>query len=228
LIEVVHGKAVPFRFFATVPHAEIFPESAALCHAKSLTASAGAWFHFIVGIVHRPLMIETTTTELAAPTSDDATTQDGARLHDLLPFTIGDQTFAVFTDQIDATADARPVAPLPKAPAAVVGVVCVRGRMVTVLDAAAILNGAQTQWPATLPFVLVLRGDDQVGIVADTIRDTVTISAEDIEATDSTDDPNPPVALGAVTYAGERMVILDAVRLFRRAVQRRERRRRRF
>lgn len=173
-------------------------------------------------------MIETTTSEQTAQASLDATTEEGAQLHDLLPFTIGDRTFAVFTDQIDITAEARPVAPLPKAPAAVVGVVCVRGHMLTVLDAAAILTGAENKWPATLPFVLVLRGDDQLGLVAETCRQTVTISAEDIEATDSSDDANLPVALGTVTYGGERMLILDAVRLFRRAVQRRERRRRRF
>jgi purine-binding chemotaxis protein CheW len=173
-------------------------------------------------------MIEPTTSESAAAQLLDASPDDGAALHDLLPFTIGNQIFAVFTDQIDATAEARPLAPLPKAPAAVVGVVCVRGRMVTVLDAAAILTGAEKRWTPTLPFVLVLRGDDQLGLVAETCRETITISAEDIEAPDSSDKSNMPVALGTVTYAGERMVILDAVRLFRRAVERRERRRRRF
>jgi len=173
-------------------------------------------------------MVETNTSEKLLTDLLDATPEDRAQLHDLLPFTIGDQTFAVFTDQIDATAEARPVAALPRAPRAVVGVVCVRGRMLTVLDAAAIMVGSETQWPATLPFVLVLRGDDQLGLVAETCRDTVTISAEDIETTDSSDDSNATVALGAVTYAGERMIILDAVRLFRQAVQRRERRRRRF
>jgi len=181
----------------------------------------------MLAIVPSP-MIETTTSEKPAPESLDASTQDGAELHDLLPFTIGDQIFAVFTDQIDATAEARPVAPLPKAPAAVVGVVCVRGHMLTVLDAATILTGVEKHWPSTLPFVLVLRGDDQLGLAAETCRDTVTISAEDIEATASSDGTDAPVALGTVTYAGETMVILDAVRLFRRAVQRRERRRRRF
>jgi len=173
-------------------------------------------------------MIEPTISENAAADLLDTSPDDGAELYDLLPFTIGNQVFAVFTDQIDATAEARPLAPLPKAPAAVVGVVCVRGHMVTVLDAAAILTGAEKRWPPPLPFVLVLRGDDQIGLVAETCRETITISAEDIEATDSSDESNAPLTLGTVTYAGERMVILDAVRLFRRAVERRERRRRRF
>jgi purine-binding chemotaxis protein CheW len=217
-----------FRFFGTLPYVENFAERLSSPRPKSLTASVATWFHFIVCYCSRPQMVETNTSENPITESLDGTPEDRAQLHDLLPFTIGDQTFAVFTDQIDATAETRPLAVLPKAPPAVVGVVCVRGHMITVLDAAAILSGSERQWPATLPFVLVLRGDDQLGLAAETCRDTVTISAEDVDATDSSDESSAPVALGTVTYAGERIIILDAVRLFRRAVQRRERRRRRF
>jgi purine-binding chemotaxis protein CheW len=172
-------------------------------------------------------MTDPPTSEKHKGTSDDSAAET-AQLHDLLPFTIGAQTFAVFTNQIETTAEARPVAQLPQAPPAVVGVVCVRGHMITVLDAVAIGTGATTDWPGTLPFVLVLRGNEQLGLVAETCRETVTISAEDIEAAVSGGESNQAAALGTVTYAGEPMVILDAGRLFRCAVQRRERRRRRF
>jgi len=173
-------------------------------------------------------MIGPITSEKPPAESTHPSAEDGAELHDLLPFTIGEQTFAVFTDQIDATVEARPVARLPRAPAAVVGVVCVRGRMLTVLDAAVILQANEQQWTQTLPFVIVLRGDEQVGLVAETCRDTVTISAEDIEPAKSAGNSDPPMALGTVTHGGESVIILDAARLFRCAVQRRERRRRRF
>jgi chemotaxis signal transduction protein len=100
--------------------------------------------------------------------------------------------------------------------------------MITVLDAIAMLTGSLTDWPPTLPFVLVLRGNEQVGLVAETCRDTVTISAEDIEPVASAGDLKAALTLGTVVYAGEAMMILDTTRLFRCAVQRRERRRRRF
>jgi purine-binding chemotaxis protein CheW len=173
-------------------------------------------------------MIDPFTSEEHAGTPAESAAAETAQLHDLLPFTIGDQTFAIFTNHIETTAEARPVAPLPRSPAAVVGVVCVRGHMITVLDAVAIGMGAVTHWPDTLPFVLVLRGNEQLGLVAETCRETVTISAEDIEPAVSAGESNPTPALGTVTYAGEPMLILDAPRLFRCAVQRRERRRRRF
>lgn len=173
-------------------------------------------------------MIDPTTSEKAARELPGPLAEDRAQLHDLLPFTIGNQIFAVFTDQIETTAEGRPRAHLPGAPAAVIGVVCVQGHMITVLDPVAMLTGSVTHWPPTLPFVLVLHGSDQVGLVAETCRDTVTISAEDIEPVASSDDSNAPPILGTVVYAGEAMMILDAARLFRCAVQRRERRRRRF
>jgi purine-binding chemotaxis protein CheW len=163
---------------------------------------------------------------------DDLTQGNGARegdaqLHDLLPFTIGDRIYAVFTEQVDGTAEGKAFARLPRAPQAVIGVVCVRGRMLTVLDPAAVVNGEAAHWEKTLPYVIVLRSDEQLGLVAETCRDTITISAADIErpADDASSDE---LALGLVRYAGEEMLILDSLRLFSRAVQRRERRRRRF
>lgn len=175
-----------------------------------------------------PLMIESNTPESIIADSAPVGTDDAAQLHDLLPFTVGDQTFAVLTDQVDATAEARPHARLPRAPAGVVGVVCVRGRMLTVLDAATIVGGSEQAWSTLLPYVLVLHGDEQLGLAAETCRDTITISDEDIERSPDAIGPDNAAILGTVTYAGEKMVILDASRLFRRAVQRRERRRRRF
>lgn len=164
-----------------------------------------------------------------ANTSDHAiAAEESAQLHDLLPFSIADQVFAVFTDQVDATAEAKPFAPLPRAPRAIVGVVCVRGRMLTVLDPSAALNDRTKEWEQTLPYVLVLRGDEQLGLVAESCRDTITIAAEDIERPAADAGATDEATVGIVRYAGEEILILDARRLFTRAVQRRERRRRRF
>ena len=150
------------------------------------------------------------------------------QLQDLLPFTIGERTFAVFTDQVDGTAEGKPFAPLPRAPQAVIGVVCVRGRMLTVLDPTVVLDSLLPQWEQTLPYVIVLRGDEQLGLVAETCRDTITISTADIERSVDSEQPQNDCMLGLVRYAGEEMLILDSARLFSRAVQRRERRRRRM
>ena len=164
------------------------------------------------------------TSEIEALANENGDPQ----LQDLLPFTIGDRTFAVFTDQVDGTAESKPFAALPLAPNAVIGVVCVRGRMLTVLDPTVVLDSRVPAWEQTLPHVIVLRGDEQLGLVAETCRDTITISAADIERRPDNEQPQDDFMLGLVRYGGEEMLILDSNRLFSRAVQRRERRRRRF
>lgn len=153
---------------------------------------------------------------------------EAAELRDLLPFTSGGHTFAVFTDQVDGTAESKPYAVLPRAPAAVVGVVCVRGRMLTVLDPAAVLDSQVPQWDQILPYVIVLSGDEQLGLAAESCRDTITISAADIETPGDSEQSQDGFLIGLVRYAGEEMLILDSARLFGRAVRRRERRRRRI
>jgi purine-binding chemotaxis protein CheW len=160
-----------------------------------------------------------------AKISDGAVTSEvSSQLHDVLPFAIGDRIFAVFTDQVDATAEAKPFARLPRTPAAIVGVVCVRGRMLTVLDPAAALNRFTKEWQQPLPYVLVMRGDDQLGLAAESCRDTITISAEDIDRSGVAEESS----VGIVRFGGEEILVLDVGRLFTRTVERRERRRRRF
>jgi purine-binding chemotaxis protein CheW len=152
------------------------------------------------------------------------------QLYDLVPFTAGERVFAVFADQVDSTAEAKLPAPLPQAPPAVLGLVCVRGRMLTVLDPVALVTGEPNSWPSVLPNVIALSGDEQLALAAGERLDTITISATDIQP------PAPPdgeedlsrVALGVARYGGQEITVLSVAHLFSAALRRRERRRRRF
>jgi purine-binding chemotaxis protein CheW len=163
------------------------------------------------------------------PTPDPYDVSDDPILHDIVPFVAGEKIFAVFADQVDGTAEARVPAALPNAPPAVLGVVCMRGRMLTVLDPIAVLTGEASEWPAGLPSVIALRGDEQLALAAHGCRDTITIAAEDIKPLNrSNDDGIESAVLGMARYAGEEITILRVDKLFAAAVRRKERRRRRF
>ena len=82
------------------------------------------------------------------------------QLHDLVPFVAGSKTFAVFAEHVEGTAEGKVPAVLPRAPVAVLGVVCARGRMLTVLDPIALVSGEGHGWPKSLPCVIALRGDE--------------------------------------------------------------------
>src|SRR6266571_8049518 len=89
------------------------------------------------------------------------------QLRDLVPFVAGNRTFAVFAEHVEGTAEAKMPAALPRAPAAVLGVVCARGRMLTVLDPVALIGGEAHGWPKSLPCVIALRGDEQLAFAAE-------------------------------------------------------------
>jgi chemotaxis signal transduction protein len=151
------------------------------------------------------------------------------QLHDLVPFVAGDKVFAVFADQVDGTAEAKVPVPLPNTPPAVLGVICVRGRMLTVIDPIALLTGETFGWPASLPSVIALRSDEQLALAAQSCRDTITIAASDIQpATRTNDDGFESAALGITVHGGEEITVLRTDNLFAAAVRRKERRRRRL
>jgi purine-binding chemotaxis protein CheW len=154
---------------------------------------------------------------------------DEPQLYDLVPFVAGDRVFAVFADQVDGTAEARIPAALPNAPATVLGVVCMRGHMLTVLDPIAVLTGEAFGWPESLPAVIALRGDEQLALAAHSCRDTITIAAEDIQPSSQiNEDGFENAVLGIARYGGEEVTVLRVDRLFAAAMRRKERRRRRI
>jgi len=89
------------------------------------------------------------------------------QLRDLVPFVAGNRTFAVFAEHVEGTAEAKMPAALPRAPAAVLGVVCARGRMLTVLDPLALIGGEPHGWPRSLPRVIAMRADERVAWTAE-------------------------------------------------------------
>jgi chemotaxis signal transduction protein len=150
-------------------------------------------------------------------------------LRDLFSFSAGNRTFAVFEEDVEGTAESKRPARLPHAPPAVLGVVCVRGRMLTTLDPFALVEAEPASWPQELPLVIALRGDEQLALAADSLRETITIASTDIEQFEGDQsDRLQTIIAGVARHGGEELTILNASGLFAAAFQRTERRRRRF
>ena len=153
---------------------------------------------------------------------------EGTQLRDLFLFTAGNRIFGVPADAVEGTAEAKSATPLPHAPAAILGVVYARGRMLTVIDPVAI-TGDETSPRQPVPAIISLRGDEQLALAADSISETITVSSSDIELPPNPIDKEPISAVvGILRHGGEEIIILDPERLFDAAVQRKDRRRRRF
>jgi chemotaxis signal transduction protein len=143
-------------------------------------------------------------------------TKDGAT-ESLLVLRAGGRAFALQAEEAEGVAEGAEPVPLPHAPAAVLGVVCVRGRMYTLLDTAALFpepesnadaparEAASAESRNTTPrFAVALRGDEQLALAAD-----------EVEGPLEPDDD------------GARARLLDTSRLFDAAMRGTERRRQR-
>jgi purine-binding chemotaxis protein CheW len=133
----------------------------------------------------------------------------------------GSQCLGLFADDIEAIAEWRTPTPLPDAPAGVLGVACIRGRMLTVLEAG-VLVGAGASNERTK--VVALRGDEQIGLAIERIGDVVRIAAEEMKPAPEKNS----LVLGVASHAGQSIAVLDSGQLFATAMRGRERRRRHF
>jgi chemotaxis signal transduction protein len=155
--------------------------------------------------------------------------KDETDLRDLFLFMAGGRTFAVSSAEVDGTAEAKKPTPLPQAPGSILGVVYARGRMLTLVDPAAVTSGEPLNWPPLIPAIISLRGDEQLALAAESLGEAITVSSSDIaDAGAETEAETSQAVAGVLRHGGERITILDPGELFNVAVQRKDRRRRRF
>ena len=135
-------------------------------------------------------------------------------------FKRGDAKFAVTANEIVTVADWRRPTPLPNSPAAVLGVVSIQGRMLTLLDPLVLLGGASNE-NGNERLIVALRGDEQLGLIVDETSDNLTaeISLLDDPASNS---------LGVINHEGDSIKVMDVNKLFSLAIRGRERRKRGF
>ncbi len=124
----------------------------------------------------------------------------------LLSFRVGSRLFGIDEGKVATVANWRQPTPLPHAPPAVLGIVSLQGRMLTVLDLRK-LTGAEYTDNSTPQHVIALRGDEQLALAVDTIEGSL----------ESPIDSN-----------GSQVEVINVSELFPLAIQGRERRQRRF
>ena len=138
----------------------------------------------------------------------------------LQTFSVGSDLVAVLTDEVMTLAEWREPAVLPQAPASVLGVVSIQGRMLTVLNLSQLL---EQQHAGPRSHILALNGDEQLALAIDAPGETIEFSDVKIP----TENDRKLIA-GVISRNGREIKILNLKELFPTAIHGRERRRRRF
>ena len=136
---------------------------------------------------------------------------------------VGSARFGIFAEEIATIVPWRQPAPLPNAPASVLGVVSVQGRMLTVIELAALTSDETSS--GEFRCIVALRGDEQLALAVGAIGDVVRIAASEIKP--QPENEGAPV-LGSLQLEGSDLNILYLRDLFAATIQGQERRRRRF
>ena len=110
--------------------------------------------------------------------------------------------------------------PLPFAPASVLGIVSVQGRMFTVLDLGLLMDNEATEQEHR--FIVALRGDEQLALA---VADSKTLETGTGE---STPDSVSSLVRGKIQLGDHEVSLLNIDKLFTMAIRGRERRRRRL
>lgn len=169
----------------------------------------------------------------AAPRPPTETAGDvaGEGPRELAVLRAGGRAFAVYADEADSVTEGLRPTPLPGAPPAVLGVVCVRGRMRTVLDPLALFGdtphatGDTTTTTTTPRFVLALRGDEQLALAVERVERIVEAPPDALRPPDDDDNNNTAPLRGLLRIDDTVVAVLDPARLFDAAMQGTERRR---
>jgi len=153
---------------------------------------------------------------------------DAHDLRELFVFRAGGRLFAVYREEVEATAANLRPAPLPFAPPAVLGVVPLRGRSRTALDPLKLFAPGATADTSHRLFV-ALAGDEQLALACDEEAESFTVSPAEVTrpaVSDAADADSTP-ARGHVERGGATVTLLDPSRLFEAAMRGTDRRRRR-
>jgi chemotaxis signal transduction protein len=134
---------------------------------------------------------------------------------------VGSIAIALPEEKVLTIIEWREPTPLPFAPEPVLGIVCIQGRMLTLLDTAKLLNIDSS----TRKSIVALRGKEQLALTIDRALETFSVSPADIELPP---ESSPALIKRVIAYGHERLHLLALNKLFAAATQGHERRRRRY
>jgi len=105
-----------------------------------------------------------------------------AQVHEVLGFVIDDEHYGVPLHSVREILKVPPVTPVPRAPFDVVGIISVRGRIVTVIDLRKLLRSDERTEGKYARVLLVDSGVEVMGLLVDRVLQVFRLVEEEVEA----------------------------------------------
>lgn len=127
-----------------------------------------------------------------------------------LAFSLGGDAYAVRIERISEILRPPPITEVPRAPRSVLGIVSVRGRLVTVVDTRARLRLPQPPFDGRARMLLAHHYGEAMGLLVDEVHQVYRLADSEIEPAAALGGEQPPYILGIGRPAnGGLLVLLD-------------------
>ena len=156
----------------------------------------------------RPLLVGPLPRDLAemgAHALHREASEDTALRREFVTFYLDGDPYALPIERVREIVRLRPVTPVPRVPAAVIGVISLRGEVVEVLDLRVRL-GLASRAPDRSSRIVVLHGEDGTvtGLLVDSVRDVLRIPEDQMRSASGGDQE----AVSALLVRGDEFVSL--------------------
>ena len=150
--------------------------------------------------------------------ADQASPAPASGSHQVLTFTLGEETYGVDILRVQEIRGWTPVTRIPQAPAHVLGVLNLRGSIVPIVDMRMRFRLARAEYtPLTVIIVLSVHsatGRRDFGVVVDGVSDVIDVARSDVKpAPDLGSQANIEFIQGLAAVAGRMVMLLDIDRL---------------
>ncbi len=129
-------------------------------------------------------------------------------------FMLGEETYALSVMQIKEVLRVGEIAPVPGAPGYVLGIINLRGNVVTVIDARRRFGLEAREVDAAARILIIEHTEQVIGIVVDAVSEVVELSQEQIEpAPNVGNDETAKYIVGVASPSDELLIVVDLGRL---------------
>jgi purine-binding chemotaxis protein CheW len=124
-------------------------------------------------------------------------------------FALAGEAYAVPIARITEILKPLPITPVPRAPRVVVGVMTVRGRLVTVIDLRRRLRVRESPMDGKTRILITDTGEERVGLLVDEVMQVHRLADSEIEPRDVLGGDPEPYLAGIGRPQGALLVLLD-------------------
>lgn len=141
--------------------------------------------------------------------------------HGFLCFELGDEEFGVDLNMIVQIVKPPPLTRVPRVGPHILGVISIRGAVVTLVDLRRLMGLTPSTWPRNARILLVDVNDEQIGLLVDAVTQVRRLGEGELEKTPQLDDSQAAerVVYVARPEADSQVTVIDLVAVMSEAMR---------